>query len=358
MCADTAVIGAIIVNYHTGQLLPALLDALAASPQVAETLIIDNSPDDAALVELAARPKVQVLAPGVNLGFATAVNQAAARLPLPWWLIINPDARPLPGSVAALLRAARRHDVLIVGPRAFWDDDCRWRLPPASGDSWWWQQGAGAAAAYRLDAQLLSFYWRLRHERFWSRSEPFAEPFLSGGCLLVRNDPAHFPGGRVFDQRFFLYYEDTDLCAGMLGDEQRMLCVPDASIVHYWDQSPRSAKTRYMADASNLFFDKHYEMQPPGGPLTDRDRPWPGEDLGTLSASPELACKGDAQRSGMQLEVGINPHLVPFVQRDFNPDASPFTPAHWRRLASGAYFAQLRVPDEPYPLQRWRWRKA
>jgi len=350
-------IGAIIVNYHTGHLLPALLDALAAEPLVAETLIIDNSPADAALVGLAVGPTVQVLTPRANLGFAAAVNQAAARLPLPWWLIINPDARPLPGSVAALLRAAQRCDAAIVGPRAYWDDDRRWRLPPATGDSWWWRQGMIAATTRRLDAQLLSFYWCLRHERFWSRSEPFFEPFLSGGCLLVRNDPAHFPGGRVFDQRYFLYYEDTDLCAGMLGNEQRMLCVPKATVVHYWDQAPRAEKSRHMAEASARFFDKHCQVLPADAQAPGADDLSRFEHLGTLSEPPCLHHAAVAGQAPACLELGVNPYLVPFVQRDLDPGEPPFTPAHWQRLAPGEYFARLRVPDAPYPLRRWRWIK-
>ena len=356
MPAETACIGAIIVNYHTGHLLPALLDALAAEPGIAETLIVDNSAGDAALEKAATRPGVRVLAPGGNLGFAAAVNRAAAELPLPWWLVINPDARPIPGSIASLRLAAQRFGAPLAGPRAFWDDECRWRLPPAVGDSWWLTMGA-QSACHALDARLLSFYWDLRHERFWRGAEPFFEPFLSGACLLIRNDPALFPGGRIFDERYFVYYEDADLCARMLCEERWMLCVPEASVVHYWDQAPRARKPHYMQQASERYFDKHYGAQPRRDVVcttVDGARPL---ELGRLSESPSFDAPSLDEPAPLLLEMAINAHFVPFAQRDFALGEPAFTNAHWQRLAPREYHARLRTPASPYPLRSWRWIK-
>lgn len=356
MSAESACIGAIIVDYHTGYLLSALLDALAAEPAIAETLIVDNGGGGGALRQAAESRRVQVLAQGKNLGFAAAVNLAAAELSLPWWLVINPDVRPEPGSVGALLAAAQRCSAPLAGPRAFWDDECRWRLPPAAGDSWWLTLGA-RAVGHGLDAGLMSFYSDLRHERFWRHTEPFFEPFLSGGCLLVRNDPELFPEGRIFDDRYFVYYEDTDLCARLLCEQRLMLCVPGARIVHYWDQAPRTEKPRFMRDASERFFDKHYGGQPRWEGFDASAAGVELLDLGRLSTPPSFEAPAIAGPSALQLEVAVGPRFLPFVQRDFVPNEPAFTPAHWRRLAPREYFARLRTPDSPYPLRSWRWVK-
>jgi len=139
-------VGAIIVNYHTGHLLPALLDAPADQSLVDQVVIVNNSPEESLEVVLNNQACVRAITPDRNLGFGAAVNLGAAALRQPWWLVINPDARPLPGCIAAFVAAAEGTDALVAGPRAYWDDKCQWRLPPATGDSWWLRAGDGAAA--------------------------------------------------------------------------------------------------------------------------------------------------------------------------------------------------------------------
>ncbi len=355
MAEQPSGIGAVIVNYHTGHLLPDLLAVLAAEPSVTEILIIDNSAGDPALGSIPRAPFLRVVNPGANLGFAAAVNRAARELSSPWWLIINPDVRLKIGTVGTLLSAANARQALIVGPRAFWDDEYSWRLPPASGDSLWLRAGA-KNAGNALDAHLMAFCAMMRHERYWARAEPFFEPFLSGACLLVRNDPVWFPGRRIFDERYFVYYEDTDLCARLLAEHQNLLCVPDAAIVHYWDQAPRTEKAEYIQSAAERYFCKHYGISPPSAEPTDSILT--PLDLGTAQTRPYLRAPIGAHRDALKLEVAVAPDFRVFAQRDYDPGMPAFTEAHWQRLAPRRYYARLRRPDSPHVAYAWCWEKT
>lgn len=199
-------IGVIIVNYFTEDLLRPLVEQVMRSPLVRQLVIFDNG--SAASLSFA-DSKVQVIGTGCNLGFAAAVNRAFAALATDYVLLLNPDLRLDNACVARLLQASRRYHCPIVGPRFFWDDERHFRLPPATGELRW--LGLGADNPSSLEGRLRAHYWAIHHDHYWAQDTPFRQPFLSGACLLLASDWLR-ARGRVFDERYFMYYEDTDLC--------------------------------------------------------------------------------------------------------------------------------------------------
>jgi GT2 family glycosyltransferase len=318
--------------------------------------VVDNSGDiDAASPAFRSTGTVLVQNPA-NAGYAQAVNQAAKQAAGPWILTVNPDIRLLPDSLNHLLDAAERWNAPLAGPRFFWDDARTFRLPPATGASLWLDLAAQSASAHHLDRELFSFYWILRHERFWAETAPFFDPFLSGACLLIRADQMATAGGALFDERFFLYYEDTDLCARALRRGRSPICVPAAEVVHYYDQAPEpvGGKADLMNRSREAFLNKYYAGTCPSIPGTALPPP-PMEDMGDQIRAPLFPCA--VEGCNLRFEIAVSPFFYPFAQSLVHGNEFQFPEEIWSRLAPGVYYARLRDPVQG--TQRlWRWRKT
>jgi GT2 family glycosyltransferase len=355
-------VAVIVVNYYTSSLLRGLCSSLKRQDFLSELIIVNNSHEEFSVVELSeeAGIPVRVLQNDTNLGFGAAVNRAFGIIEADYALIINPDARLLQGCVKAMVEACEKYYSPLAGPRFYWDDEKLFRLPPATGDSMWFGFGTESAGHFDLDAQLFSFYWALRHDRFWSMDEPFFEPFLSGACLLVRVDWIRKMKNILFDERFFLYYEDTDLCARALARGIKPLCVPGAEAIHYWDQSPEppQSKTKLMDKARVLFMDKHYGRSARECRIMARDKDQKGDIPCKISEQLDLSV--DLQSlghdcPGAYLEIGLNRHFVPFAQtaRTIGPG---LTSKLRESIPPGRYFVRIRHEDHGI-LRVWKWEK-
>lgn len=181
---------AIVLNYRNAKRTEACLCSLVAQGLDA-VLVVDNSDDEHASYELAAmmeRQKtlmdcaIRLLNPKENLGFARGVNLALnddAALHCDAALLINNDAIATPGMVASLTAALTNSGSAMVAPTVV---DAAGKLQPML----WYQR-----------------YFGLLTTRWW----PGSFPYLSGCCLLVSREM--LKDGRLFDEDFFMYGEDT-----------------------------------------------------------------------------------------------------------------------------------------------------
>ncbi|MEJ2619057.1 MAG: glycosyltransferase [Candidatus Thiodiazotropha sp.] len=353
-------VSAITVNYFSEEYLPTLETSLKRQNDISEIIAVDNGSASHLSGFLT---ESQIIVAEENSGFANAVNRAIASTKNQWVLLVNPDVRLADGCLSSLLKAAIENDTPLVGPRFFLDDACQFRLPPALGECAWLSCAQSLASQSSLDQTQLSFYWEIRHDRFWNAKSPFFEPFLSGSCLLIDKQRL-CQEGKLFDERFFLYYEDTDLAiqAQQLG--YRPLCVPDATAVHYFDQSPDPSisKVQLMQQAREQFNNKYYQkIVDCTQAFSAMQSHWvqPTEiDLGTINTAPTLERtpgKTDAQNS--YLEISLIPWFVPFAQTHFVSETLTIPDLVWQRLRPGHYFARHRS-DTYGVLKRWHWNKA
>lgn len=348
-------VAAVIVNYHTARLLDPLLSHLRRDPAVAEIVVVDNSREILPHAGRLTRDGVVYLVNDENRGFAAAVNQGVRETARPWVLLVNPDVRPLEGCVPNLLDGARSTGSPLAGPRFYWDERKVFRLPPATGMCRWLHGAGEAAARHRLDAELYGFYWSIRHDRFWKEREPFFEPFLSGALLLADRSRLGLPGGDLLDERFFLYFEDADLCVEALRKESLPVCVPQAEAVHFWDQSPGDNKEALMAASCQAFWEKHYGGLPPAQDVPARYAP-AVTDLGATVEAPVFRPRRPPVSDEKYFEFALNPVFVPFAQAPFTGDSFRFPGSVWDRLAPGRYFGRIRSRIGE-TLEIWRWSK-
>lgn len=355
----------VVVNYRTWPLVSQLIELLKDDPIVGEIIIVDNSPGETSWGGMAFPGVVHYIANAENVGFAAAVNQGVRLATRRYLAFINPDVRPTDGCLRQLYETATAYKAALVGPRFYWDEEKTFRLPPATGSCLWWEAARLWAEAHPLDAHLFQRHWCLRHDAFWAASSPFPDVFLSGALLLVDRQALALAEGKIFDERFFLYYEDTDLCARALLSGLRLLCEPRAEAIHYWNQSPvaEEHKRRLMGISHEIFWKKYYGSFPLEFPLPAAEvrnglpcQSPPLMDLDEVWEPPSFPTAAQEDGTPMYLEFAVSPLFFPFAQALVTQPAVRFPRSLWDRLAPGTYYCRLRDPLGS-SVKVWKWTK-
>jgi N-acetylglucosaminyl-diphospho-decaprenol L-rhamnosyltransferase len=235
-------VGVVTVTYFSGVTLERFLDTLEkATEREVQVVVADTVSTDGAPEKAAKRANVHLLNIGENVGYGTGCNRGVAELDdrYGWIIIANPDLEWEPGSLDALLDAAKR----------------------------WPRGGAFGPLIHELDgtvypsARLLPSFGRgIGHAAFgkiwpgnpWTRQyrqetgtpvERVAE-WLSGSCLLLRREAFESVGG--FDSRYFMYFEDVDL-GDRLGKAGWLnVYVPSAGVMHLGGHSTAQASKKML----------------------------------------------------------------------------------------------------------------
>ena len=245
----------VIVSYETSDTLLEGLAALERGTGLAvETLVVDNASTDGSAGAVRARfPEVRVIANTENVGFSRACNQGARATRAPFVLFLNPDTTLAPDTLRTLVAIVEKHPrVGIVGPRT----------RSSNGDI---QVSTGA------DLSLVSEWRQRRLVRGVAARDPRAlaeaeachavdhEPgWVSGACLLARREALDAVSG--FDERFFLYEEDADLCRRVRAAGFKVLFTADVEVRHAKGRSmaraPERARLEYHR-SHLLYYRKH-----------------------------------------------------------------------------------------------------
>jgi len=356
-----AAIDVVYVNYDSSAWVLTSVASLLAAPrrgfELASIAVVDNASRPGERALLAGLPAdVRVIDAGRNSGFAAGCNLGARAGKAPALLFLNPDTRVLPDTLPALVEAWRAHGGrAMVGPRHFMDDACTLGFAPLHGTS---LAGAVVHALWgRGFLPGLSLRWLHQRAALWQQSAPVEVRCLSGAALLVGREVYAELGG--FDERFFLYVEDTDLCVRARAKRVPVLYEPRARVVHYGDQSSRQDEARAGAAAArgeHLYLAKHH------GPLAraarqlalalvrrlpDRQRRW-------REAEP-VALDHEFQRPGgarWAVELGRSPLFDNGITVFPAADRYRVPADLWPRLRPGTYFARVVAG-----VARGRWRE-
>ena len=339
---DPRRLSALIVNYNSGGFAVRCVQSLVhewanegRDPELLEVVLIDNaSPQDqeADLVRCE-QAGAQVIRCQDNLGYAGGMNRCLERTsggPKDIVAALNPDLFLRPGNIRTLMDYVGDHpECGVVAPRATIDPEERLILPknplPTPLEEL-------RILGTQMSPTLCRVYSKRRFRYtlpWWASHEPLITDMLSGCCLFMRREVVEELGG-LMDERFPLYYEDTDLFRSL--DERGYTVVQHTgtTILHHWSRSSGFGETfmgepmrRYQLSRGE-YFRKYYG--PAGWKLIQMfdglARRWPDklshramhscEALGAIADPPELRMGKDARfvievalRPNWQLTVGI-----------------------------------------------------
>jgi N-acetylglucosaminyl-diphospho-decaprenol L-rhamnosyltransferase len=224
-------ISLLVVNYRAAVLAAeAVRTARAATSQPLQVVIVDNSCDAREAEALRACADTLIISE-TNRGYAGAINHGRKSCDGETIIVANPDVTFAPHAIDLLVD----HDAAVMGPALFWDDAHEWMLPP--GDLMTAPQKLDEVLATRSRAWLEQRDRRrfLARAEFWSLRETTQVRMLSGAVMASRTKDFDALGG--FDERFALYFEETDFLRRVTAARKKIVYVPRARVRHMYNQS-------------------------------------------------------------------------------------------------------------------------
>ena len=230
----------VIVSFNTRDVLRECLQTLQrqAGSVSYETVVIDNNSSDGSAEMVEAEFNwARVVRCDRNLGFAGANNRGFPRATGRYVVLLNSDAFLQPG---ALERAVEHMDknpmVGLAGGRLVGRDGS-------------WQPSARMFPSLLNELLVMSgLSTRYSKSRFFGRvDQTFADPsepsqidWVPGAFSIIRRDILEKIG--YFDERFFLYYEEVDLCRRLKAAGYQIWYWPDIQVVHLGGESSKTIK--------------------------------------------------------------------------------------------------------------------
>tara|TARA_R110002049_G_scaffold72490_2_gene187110 strand:+ start:128174 stop:129328 length:1155 start_codon:yes stop_codon:yes gene_type:complete len=226
---ETSRVAVVILNYRTPEMVIDCLESLTTEVDLDadRVIVVDNqSPDDSAsrirdVVEQRGWQNwCRVVVSPSNDGFSAGNNFGIASQSSEFYWLLNSDTIVRPGALQLMLEAARANsDAAIVAPTLTWPDgkaqQSRFRF-------------GSPAAEFLASAQLLALS-RLVEGRAPKEFSQDAS-WVSFASVLVRATAYQQIG--PMDDRYFMYYEDTDYCRRAIEHGWKIVSEPRASVVH------------------------------------------------------------------------------------------------------------------------------
>lgn len=230
----------IIVSYNTREVLRACLLELQASigERDVEVIVIDNHSRDwsADMVE-GCFPDFRLVRSSTNLGFAAANNIGFQMARGRYVILLNPDALLRPGALeAALQHMDANPDVGLAGGMLLNGDG----VPQPSA-----RQFPSLLNEFLVLSGLAARFPRSRlfgrFDRTWADpKEATAVDWVPGAFAIIRRDALQEIG--YFDERFFLYYEEVDLCRRFKAAGWCIWYWPDIVVPHLGGESSKTVE--------------------------------------------------------------------------------------------------------------------
>jgi GT2 family glycosyltransferase len=220
----------IIVNWNTRDLLQDCLDSIikTAEPLTYEIIVVDNASTDGSAGMLAEKyPQARMIANRENRGFGAANNQGFAVMKGKYALLINTDAVLTNGAARKLWAFAEATPGAAIVCGQLLNADGSKQNSVAAFPTW---------LTLAVNTSLLEYLFPVKYPgKRYEHTVPLEVDSAIGACMLIRKkalDDVAF-----FDERYFFFFEETDLAYAMKSAGWRIYQVPDALIYHLQGQS-------------------------------------------------------------------------------------------------------------------------
>ena len=251
----------IIVHYHNSQVLFDCLNSINQNKSGIsfEMIVVDNDETKTIKSELKRKfPSVIYLAAPGNLGYGAGINLGVSQAKAKYLYILNPDIIFTPTSLKPLVKYLDHHPkTAAVAPLLLKKNHSPY---PVQGT----QILTPLKAIFSLS--FLNKLWPKNpfSQQYWinitNKSKPIPAPVLPGSAFLIRQTVFKKLNG--FDQRFFLYFEESDLFKRLADKHYQSYILPQAKLVHLWAKSTPKTKTinRIFVQSRFFYLKKHFGL--------------------------------------------------------------------------------------------------
>ena len=228
----------VIVNWNSKDMLRDCINSILKynDMRLIRIVVVDNdSSDKSAEMINILFPFIMLINSGGNIGFARANNMALPHINSPYVLFLNPDTLVYEDTIGKMIQFMENHkEVGLAG--------CRMRYPEGRIDNLGTDGGAHTLALQWFTSpitELISIMFLtdkniLRFKKILPYHDPNKSGYVNkimGTCMMIRKNVLDKIGG--FDERFFMYGEDADLCKRISDAGWKLYYMSDAQIVHY-----------------------------------------------------------------------------------------------------------------------------
>jgi GT2 family glycosyltransferase len=249
----------IIVTYNSAGTIESCLESIAARTAAPhEVIVVDNSPTNLTLLAvdrfISSHPcfPIRIVKTEENIGFGRACNRGASLATGAYLFFLNPDTQLLNDAAAQLVDCFKQHpSVLAAGPA----------ILDAAGAVTFTCRNLPTLGRIILDATGLD-KWRGAYKltRFPHTTPRQVEQIIGAAMLIPRKVYEALNG---MDERFFIYFEEVDLCKRLLDSGGQIWFWPEARVQHLAGSSCEvesvHARTIYiLRDSRRKYFEKHF----------------------------------------------------------------------------------------------------
>jgi GT2 family glycosyltransferase len=203
------------------EILKKTVDSFLETPLEKKLFLIDNSPKNR-LEKYFKHPEIEYLFVGKNIGFGKAHNLVIDKLKANFHLILNPDVTFSSGVILALItELSKSTDVSFITPKV---------LFPNKENQYVCRKHPTFFNLINRKSKISKNQTIKNEYRNQDLEKSFYPEFIHGCFMLFKT--ADFKYLRGFDERYFLYMEDADICRRIDKIEKKILFFPNVEITH------------------------------------------------------------------------------------------------------------------------------
>lgn len=232
----------VIVNYNSTHYIERCLSSLLLKSENIEKEIIIVS-NDGSLLSVDSR--IKILTSSQNSGFGSACNLGAKEAIGEYLCFLNPDTEIVSDNFQEIISEFENDEKMgVIGIR----------LEEKNGKIQEWSAGK-EINLWDIIGNNLGFK---RSKKIWESEEKVECAWVSGACLFIRKDLFEKLNG--FDEKFFLYFEDIDLCKRAVDLNYKILYFPKFTIKHFGGKSFGSKKEqkKHYYSSQDYYLQKHF----------------------------------------------------------------------------------------------------
>jgi len=257
---ESPIISVIIVNYNVKEYLAQALISIqrALKKFSSEIIVVDNASIDGSVPYIRKNfPAVRLIQNKQNVGFGRANNQALKIARGKFVVLINPDTVVQENTFEKLLEFfastpdASAATCKIINPDGTFSVDCRHSIP-TPGIAFW--KVIGLSKLFPK-SKIFGQY----NLTYLDTEKTYPVPAISGSFMMIKREVLEKTG--YFDERFFMYCEDIDLCHRINQKGFKIYYVPTTKIIHYKGESTKKDQLDYVITFTHSlykFFKKYY----------------------------------------------------------------------------------------------------
>ncbi len=254
----------IIVNYNVKEFLQNLIHSIekASSNISKEIIVVDNASDDGSVEIVEDKfPSVKLIKNKYNVGFGRANNQGLKISQGNFILFINPDSIVSEDTLDKMISFFQeRPDCGLAGCKILNSDGtlqlaCRRSFP----GPWTSFTKVTGLSSLFPNSKIFARY----NLTYLDENKTYEVDAVSGSFMMIRREIYQKVGG--FDEQFFMYGEDLDLCYRVQQAGNNVFYVHNTQIIHYKGESTKRSnldETKLFYDAMHLFVKKHLSSFP------------------------------------------------------------------------------------------------